>query len=195
MGAGSGADHDECYRCRRCLCRCDHPSPSSTILPRIDRILDLRADAGPPHRAVLHGDDAFVGGKGPDAGAPEYWPRTYIYDGARGGWQTGLVSADAARPRHFPCAASIPCQHRTSVSGVVLCRYPLLARALLQRHMAASLRCDAGHKIACRAPGESFGQHHDAQAEEEKRRRRGAFGRSRYRRKAGLSRLAEVEEL
>ncbi len=78
---------------------------------------------------------------------------------------------------------------------MVLCRYPLLARALLQRHMAASLRCDAGHKIACRAPGESFGQHHDAEAEEEKRRRRGAFGRSRYRRKAGLSRLAEVEEL
>ena len=158
----------------------------------------MRADAGPPHRAVLHGDDAFVGGKGPDAGAPEYWPRTYIYDGARGGWQTGLVSADAARPRHFPCAPSISCQHRTSVSGVmavVLRRYPLLARALLQRHMAASLRCDAGHKIACRAPGESFGQHHDAEAEEEKRRRRGAFGRSRYRRKAGLSRLAEVEEL
>ena len=173
--------------------------PSSTIFARIDRILDLRADAGPSHRAVLHGDDAFVGGKGPDAGAPEYRPRTYIYDGARGGWQTGLVSADAARPRHFPCAPSISGQHRTfhrrSNGWMVLCRYPLLARALLQRHMAASLRCDAGHKIACRAPGESFGQHHDAQAEEEKRRRRGAFGRSRYRRKAGLSRLAEVEEL
>jgi hypothetical protein len=52
-------------------------------------------------RAAIRGDGAFVGGKGAGVGgAPEYWPRAYIYDPVRGGWQTGLVSADAARYVH-----------------------------------------------------------------------------------------------
>lgn len=128
-------------------------------------------------RAVVRGNDAFVGGQGAVDGAPEYWPRAYIYDPRRGGWQTGLVSADAARTRHFP--------------------FPLLARSQLQRHLAASLRCDAGHSKACRAPEASFGEHHHAEAETEKTRRRDKMekaGRKRFQRPAGLSRFAEVDD-
>ena len=92
----------------------------------------------------LRDKDAFTDGAFGNPYA-EYWPRVYFFDPHHGGWQLGLRSTEKSRPHHFA--------------------FPLLARALLQRHSAALLRCTKGIETACRHPAEAFSiVHHSAAA-------------------------------